>query len=288
MSDTNPVFENIKISCDLDSTFRLDEFKFFLGLDIDAHFHFMSEIMWFKTAQGTFSINNQKFTIKNNTLIYIPALSIHDMKLLECQDHKRFLLQFEESWLDELDVKLNPEMRLKSLVVYLDPTDADRLDTLLSWAYDYQKTDKPLYHSLLKSFLLFIVNRYSSNEYLSTQQIANANTQLLISLIQHLDKQRSYSITVSEAAKQCGWSESYFSRVFKSIFGVPFKDFILTRKLSIAVHLLSTTDLKIADIAYQSGFTDSAYFCARFRSVLGATPKQFRSNTSDTEGLVMR
>lgn len=287
MSDENPIFENIKVFCDQRSAFRLDEFESFSGLDIETHFHIMYEVMWFRSASGTFAINNQNFQIKNNTLVYVPALFIHDMRLSQSEHHKRFLLQFEEEWLEKLDISLKPEMRLKSLVAHLEPDDADRLDTLLSWAYDYKTKDELLHNTLLKSFILFLIHKYKANEYIDTQVIAHTHAQTLISLVQKLDRQRDYSMSVSEAADSCSWSNSYFSRTFKATFGITFKEFILNRKLSLSVHLLTTTDLKISDVAYHAGFTDSAYFCSRFRSVLGISPKRFRSNTSDTEGLVV-
>jgi AraC-like DNA-binding protein len=287
MSDENPIFENIRLFCDQRSAFRLDECDGFDGLDIETHFHIMYEVMWFRCAKGSFAINNQDFQIKNNTLIYIPALFIHDMRLERDERHRRFLLQFEEEWLEKLDINLKPDMRLKSLVTYLDDGEASRLDTLLGWAYDNKETDPHLHDALLRSFILFLIQKYKSNEYTDTKIIASTHAQLLISLVQNLDNKRDYAMSVSEAATGCGWSNSYFSRTFKGTFGVTFKEFILNRKLSLAVHLLTTTNFKISDIAYHAGFTDSAYFCLKFKQALSVSPKKFRANTTDTEDLVM-
>jgi len=55
-----------------------------------------------------------------------------------------------------------------------------------------------------------------------------------------------------------------------------FKEYIFLRKLKVAVQLLTSSQLKIVDVAQTAGFTDSAYFCLRFRQHLGCTPLEFR------------
>lgn len=46
---------------------------------------------------------------------------------------------------------------------------------------------------------------------------------------------------------------------------------MLLRKLNIAINLLTNTDLKISDISQSAGFTDSAYFCLKFKEMMNDT-----------------
>ncbi len=48
--------------------------------------------MWFHKAQGSYSIGSEKFAIKDNTLIYVSPLVLHDMALEYTDDHERFSL----------------------------------------------------------------------------------------------------------------------------------------------------------------------------------------------------
>ena len=52
--------------------------------------------MWFRESEGSYSIGDEKFTIKNNTLVFVPALLIHEMTLPAAASHKRYLMQFEK------------------------------------------------------------------------------------------------------------------------------------------------------------------------------------------------
>jgi AraC-like DNA-binding protein len=92
-------------------------------------------------------------------------------------------------------------------------------------------------------------------------------------------------MTTVEAAHRCGWSKSWFSKTFKSAFGISFKQFMLLRKLNIAIKLLTHTDLKISDISQSAGFTDSAYFCLKFREMMNDTPLAFRQKARTTAAL---
>ena len=77
------------------------------------------------------------------------------------------------------------------------------------------------------------------------------------------------------------------SRTFKSAFGISFKKFMLLRKLNIAVNLLTNTDLKISDISQSAGFTDSAYFCLKFKEMMNDTPQSFRHKIRSTDAVAV-
>jgi AraC family transcriptional regulator len=40
--------------------------------------------------------------------------------------------------------------------------------------------------------------------------------------------------------------------------------------------LLVVTRLSVAEVAYQTGFSNQSHFTAQFRKAIGMTPKQFR------------
>lgn len=283
MSDINPVFENIKLSFDTPLKFVLAEMDAFPGMDIDMHFHVMHELMWFRESDGSFSINNHTFPLKNNTLVFLPSFLIHDMKMNAVSHNKHFLVQFEDEFLNHIDLKLLPEMRVNPLFMTLDEPEASHLDSLLTWANLQLDQDFDLFKMMVKNVLLFLISKFKNIEFDANQIIAHTHVQTIIKLVQEIDLNKNYQITTTEAADFCGWSNSFFSRTFKNLFGITFKDFILNRKLSLSVHLLTSTNQSIAEIAYQSGFTDSAYFCLKFKSTLGISPKRFRTRIINFE-----
>ena len=56
------------------------------------------------------------------------------------------------------------------------------------------------------------------------------------------------------------------------------QNFIVMKKINRAKSLLSTTDLKMDDVAEQVGYTDYISFARIFKSHVGTTPAQYRSD----------
>lgn len=82
--------------------------------------------------------------------------------------------------------------------------------------------------------------------------------------------------SVADLAAACGFSERYFSRLFRKMTGIPVSQYIKSAQVSKAKVLLLETDLPLKEIAYRLGYSTSANFSASFRAATGITPGQFR------------
>ncbi len=72
-------------------------------------------------------------------------------------------------------------------------------------------------------------------------------------------------------------SKTNLFRKLKSATGLSISLYIRKLKLIKGKELLKTTDLNIAEIAYQSGFNDPKYFSRAFNEVFGLSPKELRT-----------
>jgi YesN/AraC family two-component response regulator len=68
----------------------------------------------------------------------------------------------------------------------------------------------------------------------------------------------------------------HLSKVFKSIVGSPFSEYLMEVRLKRAVELLSTTDMEIQEIARSVGYADHQYFHRLFKKKMNMTPNQYR------------
>jgi len=93
---------------------------------------------------------------------------------------------------------------------------------------------------------------------------------------EYISKNFGKSISLEEVAEQVYLASAYFSTVFKRETGVNFGEYVLNVRLEAAKHLLETTSLGIADIAYQVGYTDSRHFSKLFIKKEGIRPKEYR------------
>jgi transcriptional regulator GlxA family with amidase domain len=71
-------------------------------------------------------------------------------------------------------------------------------------------------------------------------------------------------------------SPRHFSRSFKRTFGETPYQYLLTRRIERARHLLRTTDLQVVAICLEVGFTSVGSFTETFRRHVGVSPTTYR------------
>ncbi len=88
-------------------------------------------------------------------------------------------------------------------------------------------------------------------------------------------------LDIAFICKELGISRSLFFTKFKSLTGMTPSAFIVNYRLKYAATLLSAQPhLSVADIAYQTGFSNPAYFGRCFRKQFGVSPQQYRKGES--------
>ena len=93
-------------------------------------------------------------------------------------------------------------------------------------------------------------------------------------------RQEGRKVTVTSLAAQFHLSRRTLDRKFAEHLGIPAGDYLLRQRLDMAAHLLRTTDLSIADISFQCGYTKQDTLSTRFRKEFGMTPKAYRMENS--------
>jgi AraC-like DNA-binding protein len=71
-------------------------------------------------------------------------------------------------------------------------------------------------------------------------------------------------------------SPYHFNREFKAAFGETPHQYLLTRRLERAKHLLAVTELSVTEVCLEVGLTSLGSFSASFKRVVGVTPREYR------------
>ena len=83
-------------------------------------------------------------------------------------------------------------------------------------------------------------------------------------------------LSLDTLAGVAGVSPCYFSRLFRSSFGLPPHRFVLERRLMKARDLLQGKGHSIAEIAAMTGFSDQIHLTRLFKRQFGITPQLCR------------
>lgn len=79
-------------------------------------------------------------------------------------------------------------------------------------------------------------------------------------------------VCICDLARMSGFSESYFSTVFKKVYGVSPRKYIIQLKINKAKEMMMHSDLNITEIAELLGFKEIHYFSRLFKKVTAASP----------------
>jgi AraC-like DNA-binding protein len=85
------------------------------------------------------------------------------------------------------------------------------------------------------------------------------------------------SLTVKDAARITGYSQSNFCKIFKEVVGESFHHMLNRRRIECAKNLLLATNMSVAEISAEVGFYEPKAFCRVFKSFLNITPGQYRN-----------
>lgn len=114
------------------------------------------------------------------------------------------------------------------------------------------------------------VFKYNRNYYLTPIEI-------------NIEKSKRYvayhyqnKILLSDVATYIGYSESYFSRIFKKITQKNFSDYLNEYRLEKSKQLMTNNHLTLAEIATRVGFENFSYFSSVFHKYEGIVPSEYR------------
>ena len=167
-------------------------------------------------------------------------------------------------------------------------------EDLAVWAFRERVSDylvKPISELQAKRTLdaLTRVLRPPSSEALRRVEISNVplplegrfrahnNQQLALRpAINYVEAHFRTKINAGKVARLCGMSPSYFSRAFRTAYGITFQEYLMRLRTREACRLLKNPNASVTDVAYTVGFNDVSYFGRMFKRYYNMSPSDYR------------
>ncbi|MEZ9834061.1 helix-turn-helix domain-containing protein [Vibrio breoganii] len=90
-------------------------------------------------------------------------------------------------------------------------------------------------------------------------------------------------IREEDVAKLSNLSTAYFSRFFRKHKDISFQDYLTRQRIALAQNMLKQyPSEKISSVAYQTGYSDVAYFNRVFKKQTSLTPTEYRKSFLQT------
>ena len=155
-------------------------------------------------------------------------------------------------------------------------------------------------NEILKNYTLSIATYLSANYQLEEKLIILKLEELLLNLVSNgkyqaltdyfvslcqsesyhmervMEENFAYNLKLEEYAELCHMSLSTFKKNFKKTYHVSPAKWLKYKKLDLALHKILTSNLPVAQIAFECGFEATSHFIRVFKQEYGLTPLQYR------------
>jgi transcriptional regulator GlxA family with amidase domain len=92
-----------------------------------------------------------------------------------------------------------------------------------------------------------------------------------------MDRSYAEPLDIGRLARIAVVSETHFIRTFRAVFGETPHRYLQRRRIERAMFLLRTTDRRVTDICFDTGFTSLGTFSRTFTAIVGESPSVYRS-----------
>jgi AraC-like DNA-binding protein len=245
-----------------------------------------------RRGRVTYMVGGLKIKVKPGHLTAFWAAIPHQIIDYE-SDTEYFVATLPLAWFLQCqlpDAVVQPLMRGE--VINEPLADRGEVDTALfvQWASDLKKNQRVLREIVIREMETRL-RRLGVN--LETEQAghnsrAPAKVQVgglnkVEQIVCYIAQSYVEPITVTDIGKAVGMHPNSAMRLFKKVFGTTLIDHLTHHRIFHAKRLLATTDQKIVDVAYSSGFSSISRFNEAFRRASGCTPRAYRLQHAGTE-----
>jgi AraC family transcriptional regulator len=130
--------------------------------------------------------------------------------------------------------------------------------------------------SLTQVLIIHLLRHYSTLTQTITSQNRSLTRAQLQQAIDYIHTYLNRDLSLAELASVINISPTYFASLFKQAMGISPHQYVIQQRVEQAKLMLSKTDLAIADIALQVGFSSQSHLTQQFKRLTGMTPKQVR------------
>lgn len=133
-----------------------------------------------------------------------------------------------------------------------------------------------LYVESLADFLALRLLRGAASQPPAAEGLSAAQ---LRRVTDHIARHIDEDLSTAGLAALLDLSAFHFSRRFKAATGLAPYQYVTRQRISLARELLAKTRLTLAEISYRTGFSSQSHFGARFKRIVGVSPRRYRDQS---------
>lgn len=270
-------FSNFVMSCHFD-------ISFFTRFPIKSHMKLSNiiidkfKIIILEKGNVDLLVNGYTYTLNPYDVVLMPPMCLHS-----AEAHGGEVILYEIFFNFERFSKEYELINMLNLVtpkkISLDPHDIN-MDNINS-IYTAAKNNK--FGAYLECVFLIskVLSHFADKEYITQFSKNNNNSaaELINSMINFVENNYMYPISVKDICNELKVSQSYLYRCSMAILNISPNNYILYFKMAKADRLLKIKDLSIEEIAEMTGYENIYHFSNTFKKHFGISPSSYRKQS---------
>lgn len=243
------------------------------------HYHSFYEVFYVASGKCRFLLKDTVYHLEKGDLIFINPGDLHHAVYSSNPACEIIMICFRKA---DVNPSLNGLLHsdwhsfMGSIPALYEEDFLTLTSRMLSEHLQIDEYSKSFMECYLTEILLLLMRHSVMNE--EEPDLLNSRDADILIATKYIYNNFRRPLTLEEVSSQAALSPTYFSKKFKQITGMGFKEYLNFVRLRHAQTALLTTNNTITDIALENGFNDSNYFKDLFKKVYGKSPREFRKS----------
>ena len=259
------------------------------GRLLEHHSHSAIEFIYIKRGIFDVMANNKTVSVLPGDLVLFHAHTIHAL-LPKSDGAIYYVLKMSSSFLFSMLHKNSiphvlPFLKNQGDDLFCFPGDTLPAEIRRVWEsmiQEYETGDPTCYameRLLACEFILMLSRLLEENrkdKKPSASELSDRAVKLITDNVNYINGHFHLPLTASECAAQTHLSYGHYAKLFRSVMGKSFKEYLTSLRMTKAYNMLLSSDMPVSEVALACGYENFSYFIAEFKKVYHITPNQLR------------
>ena len=255
-----------------------------------AHVHKAVELLYVKNGSYTVLLDGVEYEIKKGDLVLFCSNAIHHVFTKNLPENEYYVIKISPAFFLQFSTQ-------EEGAEYVMRFAINRKGSKSIWTRE-ELEGTPLYAALQSLIAEHEGKKYASQvatklkimellvEILRSDSPADEKTPhnqtaaLIYNTMVYVRNHYAEDMDERELAKSLGMSYSYFSRSFRRVTGMTFKQYLNRTRVNQAEKMLCRGSASVSEVATRCGYNSISYFISVYKSITGKTPYQSLQQTN--------
>ncbi|MDD3430204.1 MAG: AraC family transcriptional regulator [Oscillospiraceae bacterium] len=250
------------------------------------HMHKKYELYYQLAGTRKYFIEDSAYFINAGDIVLIDKDEVHKTGSVDDNPHARIVLNFNEEYIAPIANSLTGVdlLAVMSANIKVLPTNMKQqalLEDILERLVQANEKNalspqnEALSRLLLCELLLYLTE-IITHQKTQVDESPKIKNKTIDEITHYIASNYKEKLSLADIAARFYLSPYYLSRLFKKTTNLSLVEYINSVRLHAAKDMLETTNIKISEVAEQTGYTTAAHFTRMFKAGTGMSPHDYR------------